>query len=161
MKTLITVLAFLTIALSTTSLLAATANKPVTADMCSMIEGQMLYEVPLNSHVKKGQLVEQVDPSIYKDAMKSDVAAINYDKLLYKADSKLYKTHSVSLVALLAAKENYQKALETFNEDNITFKHCSIYAPFAGTVTKITTYPGSGIGDGDLIMTIQKDTITS
>ena len=155
MKALI--LTFVTLALSTTSLLAATAAKPITADMQSALEGQIVYEVPLNAHVKKGQLVEQIDPSQYKDAIKSDAAVINYDKLLYNADSKLYKTHSVSLVAYLKAKENYQGAIEQFKEDNTTLNHCSIYSPFAGTVTEITTYPGSGIGDGHLIMTIVKN----
>ncbi|MCP4178591.1 MAG: hypothetical protein GY756_12570 [bacterium] len=155
MKTLVlTLAAITTLVLGTTSLLAAT---PVKANMESMIEGQMIYEVPLNSHVKKGQLVEEVDPSIYKDAVKNDIADINYNKVLYNADSKLYKTHSVSLETLLAAKKNYQLALDAFNKDSTTVKHCKVYAPFAGTATDITVYPGSGLGDGSLIMTIVKN----
>jgi len=126
-----------------------------------MIEGQMIYEVPLNSHVKKGQLVEEVDPAKYAGAVKSDIAVINYDKLLYNADSKLYKTHSVSLITLLGAKKNYESALEKMTEDNATLRHCKVYAPFAGTATDITVYPGSGLGDGSLIMTIVKNKATA
>jgi multidrug resistance efflux pump len=155
MKALI--LTFITIALSTTSLLAANIAKPITADMQSMIEGQIAYEVPLNAHVKKGELVERVDTTQYKATVKSDAAVINYDKTLYSENSKLYKTHSVSLIDYLKSKQNYEEAVEQFNEDKAILAHCSIYAPFAGTVTEITTYPRSGIGDGSLIMTIQKD----
>ncbi|MCP4178590.1 MAG: hypothetical protein GY756_12565 [bacterium] len=162
MKTLtITIITMITIALSTTSLLAATANKPIKANMESMIEGQMIYEVPLNSHVKKGQLVEEVDPSQYKEEVKSDIAIINYDTLLYKADTKLYKSRSVSLVTMLGAKRNYEEALQALHEAQTTIRHCKVYAPFAGTVSYINVYPGSGLGDGNLIMTIQKDKIVS
>ncbi|HJO92600.1 MAG TPA: hypothetical protein QF753_04300 [Victivallales bacterium] len=154
MKTLIlTIASIAAIILCTTSLFAAA---PVKANMESMIEGQMVYEVPLNTHVKKGQLVEEVDPSQYKEEVKSDIAIINYDTLLYKADSKLYKTRSISLETMLGAKRNYEEALQAFNEAQTTIKHCKVYAPFAGTVSYINVYPGSGLGDGNLIMTITK-----
>ncbi len=120
-------LTFVTIALSTTSLLAATTSMPVKADMQSMIEGQIVYEVPLNSHVKKGQLVEEVDPAEYKADLESDAAIINYNNIAYKTDLKLYKTRSVSLADLLLHKEDLEKALAQYQADLAILKHCKIY----------------------------------
>ncbi|HJO93313.1 MAG TPA: hypothetical protein QF753_07930 [Victivallales bacterium] len=130
--------------------------KPVVAQMASMIEGQIVYEVPLNSHVKKGQLVEEVDPAQYKGAVEKDIADIDYYKKVYGADSKLYRTRSVSLITLLKSKEQIEDAVANYREDQAILTHCYIYSPFNGKVTKVITYAGSGIGDGSLIMEITK-----
>ncbi|MCP4180416.1 MAG: hypothetical protein GY756_21860 [bacterium] len=151
MKKLIIVL-FATV-ITTGSLFAA----PIKASMQSMIEGQIVYEVPLNSHVKKGQLVEKVDIREYHAAVLQDQAAINFYKEVYKADKSLAKTHSVSRVEYLKSKYDLLKAMEQKKSDEAIESHCCIYAPFSGKVTKVTTYVGSGIGDGSLIMEITKD----
>ncbi|HJO94861.1 MAG TPA: hypothetical protein QF753_15795 [Victivallales bacterium] len=150
MKTL--VLTLTALALGTTCLYA----KPAVAHMQSMIEGQIVYEAPLGAHVKKGQLVEAVDPTQYKADILSDDAAINYDNIEYKANAKLYTTRSVSLATKLNSKRDLQVAIAKKVGDEATLKHCKIYAPFDGTITKIDVYTGSGVGDGNDIMLITK-----
>ncbi|MCP4180413.1 MAG: hypothetical protein GY756_21845 [bacterium] len=148
-----TVIALLIVALSATCLYA----KPIVAQMTSMIEGQIVFEVPLNSQVKKGQLVEEVDPRQYQANVLDDQAAVNFYKDVYNADSKLVKENSVSLVSYLKSKYNLENYIEHEKRDEAIESHCYIYAPFNGKVTKIITYAGSGIGDGNLIMEITKD----
>ncbi|HJO93309.1 MAG TPA: hypothetical protein QF753_07910 [Victivallales bacterium] len=150
MKIIIVLLTFLSV---TTCMYA----KPVVAQMESMIEGQMVYEVPLNSQVKKGQLVEKVDTAQYKGKVEKDLDDIAYYKKLYGVNSRLYRTRSVSLITLLKSKEQIGDAVANYREDRALLDHCKIYAPFNGKVTKIIAYPGSGIGDGNLIMEITKN----
>jgi multidrug resistance efflux pump len=147
------IIAMFATVITTGSLLAA----PIKANMQSMIEGQIVYEVPLNSHVKKGQLIEKVDTREYRATILKDQAALNYYKDVYKADKSLAKTHSISKVEYLKSKYDILNALEQKKLDQVVESHCYIYAPFNGKITKITTYPGSGIGDGSLIMEITKD----
>jgi multidrug resistance efflux pump len=132
-------------------------SKPIVAQMNSMIEGQIVYEVPLGSHVKKGQVVEEVDPREYQANILKDLSAITYFSELFKSDSRLIKTHSIAYCDYLLSQYNYRAALSSYQQDKAILDHCKIYSPFNGYVSKITTYPGSGIGDGSLIMNITKD----
>jgi membrane fusion protein, multidrug efflux system len=132
------------------------AGTPIIAQMNSMVEGQIVYEVALGAHVKKGQLVEAIDTTACHAQVMSDLAEVDYVQQLYVASKTLIKTHSISMKDFLGSKRDYAVAVEKYVVDRNTEKHCKIYAPFDGVVTSITTYPGSGIGDGNLIMTIQK-----
>ena len=157
MKTsLVTLLAFTFIGTCLFASSRQVTGKPVVAQMVSMIEGQIQYEAPLNSEVKKGQLVEKVDTAQYEAQVDADQAAIDYCKLIYNADGDLVKTHSISKLDYFTAKKNLRTAIDTQKTDRAILEHCSIYSPFDGIVTDITTYAGSGIGDGNLIMEITK-----
>jgi multidrug resistance efflux pump len=136
---------------------SAVNQKAIVAKVCSMIEGQMIFEVPLGSHVTKRQLVEEVDPKAYHAKVLEDSANISLCKELFKEASQQIKGHAISKEDFVSAKCNLTTALEQYKIDRELEKHCKVYAPFDGVVTSITTYPGSGMGDGNTIMTIQKD----
>ncbi|MCP4180551.1 MAG: hypothetical protein GY756_22540 [bacterium] len=123
--------------------------------MQSSLEGQMIYEVPLGAHVKKGQLVEQINPTEYKNQLKIDAAKYKDAKDYYDSIKPLVHT-TVSMGDYIHDKWVYKEALSQYKKDEETIKHTKIYAPFDGVVTKINVYPGSGIGDGNDIMTITK-----
>lgn len=132
------------------------AQKPVVANMQSMIEGQIVYEVPLGTYVKKGQLVEEVDPTAFHAQVEADQANVDYCKRIYNDAQKMYETKSIATETYYSDKNDLIAAMEKYRIDKSKEDHCKIFAPFNGTVTKITTYPGSGIGDGSLIMQIIK-----
>ena len=67
--------------------------KPVVAQMNSMIEGQMKYEVALGSHVKKWQLVEEVDSTAYHANVLTDMAKIDLCRELYNESSAQLNAH--------------------------------------------------------------------
>ncbi|HJO94603.1 MAG TPA: hypothetical protein QF753_14490 [Victivallales bacterium] len=145
------ILVFIAGMISTTQLLA----QPITANMESSIEGQMTYEVPLGAHVKKGQLVEEIDPTEYKEQLLIDAANYEDQKGLFKSDKKLVKV-TVPFSIYCHDKYVFLEALHQYKKDKEVLKHCKIYAPFDGVVTQINVYPGSGIGDGQTIMVITK-----
>jgi multidrug resistance efflux pump len=145
------ILVFITFALSTISLVA----EPVTAAMQSSIEGQMIYEVPLGAHVKKGQLLEAIDPTEYQEQLLIDTAIYEDQKGLFDSDKKLLRK-TVPYAIYSHDKYLYLEALHQYIKDKEVLKHTKIYAPFDGIVSKIYVYPGSGIGDGSDIMRITK-----
>ncbi|HJO93310.1 MAG TPA: hypothetical protein QF753_07915 [Victivallales bacterium] len=150
MKTFIILITFL----STATCMYA---KPIIDQMISKVEGQIIYEIPLHSHVKKGQLVEEVNSGNMRETVDKDTIDILYNKKLYDVDYKLYNTHSISYLDMQKTKEALEDSAATYWQDKSLLKQCKIYAPFDGKVTKIVTYSGCDIGDGNLIMEIQKD----
>lgn len=132
------------------------AQKKVVANMQSMIEGQIVFEVLLGSHVKKGEMVEEIDPTGLDAQVALDHSNLDYCKHIYDDAKNMKSTNSIATETYLSDKNSYIAAFEQYVIDKVRAEHCRIYSPFNGIVTKITTYPGSGISDGSLIMQITK-----
>ncbi|MCP4180397.1 MAG: hypothetical protein GY756_21765 [bacterium] len=133
----------------------AYAAEPVTATIQSAIEGNIIYEVPLGVHVKKGQLVEQVDPSEYQYQLEKDIAGYKDKKDYFDSLKTLYK-NSVSRLDYINDKYLYIEAFYQCNIDKARLGHTKTYAPFDGIITKVYVPRGSGVGDGNDIMVITK-----
>ncbi|MCP4180552.1 MAG: hypothetical protein GY756_22545 [bacterium] len=151
LKPITLILMFITFALSAISL----AAEPITATMESSIEGQIIFEEPLGAHVKKGQLVEQVNPTEYKFQLETDIGKYKDAKGYYDSLKPLVK-NSVSRLDYIHDKYLYIEALYQCNIDKAIIERTKIYAPFDGIITKIYVYQGSGVGDGNDIMIITK-----
>ncbi|MCP4180396.1 MAG: hypothetical protein GY756_21760 [bacterium] len=145
------ILLFFTFILSSIVFAAA----PETVTMQSSLEGQIIYEAPLGSYVKKRQLVEQVDPTEWENQLKIDAAKYINGKGFYDSIKTLVPK-TISVGEYTDYKFKGEEALAQYKKDKITLKHTKIYAPFDGIISKIYVYPGSGIGDGNDIMTITK-----
>lgn len=158
MKTIIIIFCVTTLSIvyAVTTRLYHKRTKPVVAQMVSMIEGQICYEVPLGERVKKGELVEKLDTRAAHAQVLSDISDIIYSKRIYNDAYQMVQSQSISTEEFCDDKYKFEKAIEQYKIDKDIEKHCSIYAPFDGTVTKVVNYPGSGVGDGNEILEITK-----
>ncbi|MCP4180377.1 MAG: hypothetical protein GY756_21660 [bacterium] len=117
-------------------------------------EGVLVLDTHLGQHVKKGQLLFHIDPTLNKMLALEAKSTLAVAKNTYARDKKLSKTHIVSPEALEAAKDAYIQAYAGYESALYNLKRNYNYAPFAGTVTKVDFYNGSAVSDAGEVMQV-------
>ena len=126
-----------------------TLNAVVSVDVGSQISGKILtLKADFNSPVKNGEIIAEIDTSIYKasvDEAKGDLAnakaALDLTQITLKRERDLIARHAGPQVDLDTADAEYRKAEATvaikqalLEKANADLDHCRIVAPVDGIV---------------------------
>jgi macrolide-specific efflux system membrane fusion protein len=148
-----------------------TINPKNSVEVGAQVSGQLevLY-VEVGDIVNKGDLLGQIDVTVFKAKVDQTKAQLKYQEaqlkekeaqfelsnILYKRQTDLYAQDATSLEVLQNAKLNYDSALaqiemikaqieqtqSSIQADEANLKYTSIYAPMSGTVVSITAKQG-------------------
>ena len=140
-------------------------------DVGAQVSGQIqVLHVELGSHVKKGDLVAEIDPRTHLSRVEADKATLaNLEATLaerkanleqaqrnYKRDASLRKQNAASELAAQTTETAYKvaqaqiKAVEaqinqakaTLNSNELNLSYTKIYAPISGTVVTLAVKEG-------------------
>jgi len=112
-------------------------------------KGMVITKVHLGEMVKKGQLLYTLELTPFKIQEDIDTNDLFYADLIYKRDVKLHNKHALSFKDLWSAKTAYLTAVAKLKTQQLKIKRFDAKAPFDGEVTKIETYTGSAVPDGE------------
>ena len=126
------------------------------ASIASLYKGVVELHVMLGERVKKGQLLFELNQDILKVQKKYYAYKVKFTKEVLEGAKKLVKIHSLPVDDLQQSIRDYLIAKSSYDLVGYNIKASKYYAPFAGTVTKIIRYDGSGLGDSDNEIEITK-----
>ncbi|MGG7034796.1 MAG: efflux RND transporter periplasmic adaptor subunit [Flavobacterium sp.] len=104
--------------------------------------------------VKKGQLMFQIMPLLYKAELQKAQAEANFAEIEYKNTKSLTDTKVVSPNELAMAKAKLDKAKAELSLAQVHLGFTQIRAPFDGIMDRFQVRLGSLVDEGDLISTL-------
>lgn len=104
--------------------------------------------------IKKGQMMFQILPLMYKAELQKAQAEANFAEIEYLNTKKLADSNVVSANELALAKAKYDKALAELSVAQVHLGFTEIKAPFDGIMDKFYVRLGSLVEDGDLLTTL-------
>lgn len=104
--------------------------------------------------VKKGQLMFQIMPLLYKAELQKAQAEANFAEIEYKNTKSLSDTKIVSPNELAMAKAKLDKAKAELSLAQVHLSFTEIRAPFDGIMDRFQVRLGSLVNEGDLLTTL-------
>ncbi len=104
--------------------------------------------------VKKGQLMFQIMPMMYKAEVQKAQAEANFAEIEYKNTKALADNNVVSKNELALAKAKYDKAKAELSVAQVHLGFTEIRAPFSGIMDRFQVRLGSLVDEGDLLTTL-------
>lgn len=104
--------------------------------------------------VKKGQMMFQIMPLIYKAELMKAEAEADFVKIEFENTKSLADKNVVSKNELALAKAKYSKALAELELAKVHLGFTEIKAPFDGIMDKFYVRLGSLVNEGDLLSTL-------
>ncbi len=101
--------------------------------------------------VKKGQLMFQIMPMLYKAELKKAEAEAEFAKIEYLNTKSLADSNVVSANELAMAKAKYEKAKAELDLANVHLGFTEIKAPFDGIMDRFHVRLGSLLDEGELL----------
>ncbi len=114
---------------------------------------QKIY-VDEGQHVKKGQLMFQIMPMLYKAETQKAQAEANFAEIEYKNTKALADSKVVSPNELAMAKAKWDKAKAELALAQVHLGFTEIRAPFDGIMDRFQVRLGSLVDEGDLLTTL-------
>jgi membrane fusion protein, multidrug efflux system len=108
--------------------------------------------------VKKGQLMFQVMPMLYKAELQKAQAEANFVEIEYQNTAKLAESNIVAPNELALAKAKLEKAKAELALAQVHLSFTEIRAPFNGIMDRFQVRLGSLVDDGDLLTTLSDNT---
>jgi len=131
-------------------------------DICALANG-FLMDIPIKEGqmVKKGDVMFQIVPTLYKSRLDAEVAEVQLAQIEFDNTSRLYneKTPVVSQseVALYQAKLLKAQANAKKAEAELSF--ATVRAPFDGIVDRLLKQQGSKIKEEDALTTLSDNSV--
>ncbi|MCB0737274.1 MAG: efflux RND transporter periplasmic adaptor subunit [Bacteroidetes bacterium] len=116
---------------------------------------QTIY-VDEGQYVKKGQLMFQIMPLIYRAEVQKAEAEADFARIEYLNTKSLADSNIVSKNELALAKAKYDKALAEVSYAKVHLSFTEIRAPFSGIMDRFHVRQGSLLEEGEL-MTVLSD----
>lgn len=104
--------------------------------------------------VKKGQLMFQIMPMLYKAELQKAQAEANFVEIEYQNTAKLAESNVVAPNELALAKAKLQKAKAELALAQVHLGFTEIRAPFSGIMDRFYVRLGSLVDEGDLLTTL-------
>lgn len=104
--------------------------------------------------VKKGQLLFQILPTLYRAELAKEQAEADHATIEYRNTKTLADSNVVSKNELLLAKAKMDKALAKVQIAKVHLGFTEIRAPFDGIIDRFQVRMGSLLDDGDLITSL-------
>jgi len=114
---------------------------------------QNIY-VDEGQHVKKGQLMFQIMPLLYKAELQKAQAEASFAQIEYQNTKSLTDQKIVSPNELAMAKAKYDKAKAELSLAQVHLGFTEIRAPFDGIMDRFQVRLGSLVNEGDLLTTL-------
>ncbi|UXP34186.1 efflux RND transporter periplasmic adaptor subunit [Reichenbachiella agarivorans] len=114
---------------------------------------QDLY-VDEGQFVKRGKLMFQIMPKLYKAEKKKAEAEANYAEIEYLNTKNLFESNVVGQNELALAKAKYDRALAELSLAQVHVGFTEIRAPFDGIMDRLQVRLGSLVNEGDLLTTL-------
>ena len=105
-------------------------------------------------HVRQGQLMFQIKPTVYQAELKKSQAEANYVGLEYQNTKKLADKNIVSGSELAMAQAKYDKANADVSLAQTHLQFTTVRAPFSGIMDHFQGRLGSLVDEGDLLTTL-------
>lgn len=115
------------------------------------LEGSFVDE---GQHVKKGQLLFKIMPTIYGAEQDKAAAEVNFTEIEYRNTKRLADSNVVAPNELAMAKAKLRKAKAELALSKAHLQFTEIRAPFDGIIDRLQARLGSLIDEGDLITTL-------
>lgn len=104
--------------------------------------------------VKKGQLMFQIMPMLYKAEMQKAKAEVNFAEIEYKNTKQLADSNIVAPNELALAKAKFDKANAELALAEVHLSFTEIRAPFDGIMDRFQVRLGSLLDEGDLLTSL-------
>lgn len=104
--------------------------------------------------VKKGQLMFQIMPMLYKAELQKAQAEANFVEIEYQNTAKLAESNVVAPNELALAKAKLEKAKAELALAQVHLGFTEIRAPFSGIMDRFHVRLGSLVDEGDLLTTL-------
>lgn len=123
------------------------ANK--TIQLSFQVSGTVL-QIPVEAgqYVKKGQLIAEVDPTVYKSQYEAQLAQAKLAKESYERILTVFNKGSIAEIKMLEAKSQYEQAKAAATAIYQNIPHCKLYAPQSGYVGAKKIEAGATAGPG-------------
>ena len=105
-------------------------------------------------HVRQGQIMFQIKPTIYQAELKKSQAEANYVGLEYQNTKKLADKNIVSGSELALAQAKADKANADVSLARTHLQFTTVRAPFSGIMDHFRSQLGSLVDEGDLLTTL-------
>ncbi|MCB2377729.1 efflux RND transporter periplasmic adaptor subunit [Hymenobacter sp. BT635] len=105
-------------------------------------------------HVRQGQLMFQIKPTVYQAELKKSQAEASYVGLEYQNTKKLADKNIVSGSELALAQAKYDKARAEVSLARTHLQFTTVRAPFSGIMDHFQGRLGSLVDEGDLLTTL-------
>lgn len=106
---------------------------------------------------KKGRLMFQIMPMIYKAEFQKAKAEANYAEIEYQNTKQLFDKNVVSENELAMVKAKWEKAKAELSLTEVHLGFTQIRAPFDGIINRFQVRQGSLLEDGDLLTTLSNN----
>ncbi len=127
------------------------------------LSGGYLEAIPIKEGqaVKKGDLMFQVVPTLYRAKLEAEEAKVQLARYEYENTENLanVKLQAVSPRAVLLAKARLAEAEAKRKEAEAELKFATIRAPFDGIVDRLHEQQGSLIKEGDILTTLSDNSV--
>ncbi|MEL4307384.1 efflux RND transporter periplasmic adaptor subunit [Joostella sp. CR20] len=114
---------------------------------------QKIY-VDEGQHVKKGDLLFQIMPTLYEAELEKAKAEANFAEIEYKNTKNLADNDIVAPNELAMAKAKFDKAKAELALSNVHLQFTEIRAPYDGIIDRFHVREGSLIDEGELLSSL-------
>ncbi len=104
--------------------------------------------------IRKGQMMFQIMPLIYKAEMQKAQAEADFVGIEYQNTKSLFESNVVSKNELALAKAKLDKAIAELELAKVHLSFTAIKAPFSGIMDHFSVRLGSLVNEGDLLTTL-------
>ncbi|GLB49669.1 hemolysin D [Neptunitalea sp. Y10] len=105
-------------------------------------------------HVKKGQLLFKIMPSLYEAELQRAQAEADFAKIEYENTKKLADSNVVAPNELAMAKAKFDKANAELSLSQVHLQFTEIRAPFDGIIDRFHVRLGSLVDEGELLSSL-------
>ncbi|OBX11914.1 membrane protein [Gallibacterium salpingitidis] len=138
--------------INSTALIRPNQGAMLSAQSTGMIQN---VNIKSGQHVKKGQVLVELDNSVEKANLIASEAKLPAAKLTYQRYLSLAKTNSVSKTELDNAKATYENLVATINALKATIERRQIIAPFDGEAGIVKVNVGEYVTAGTEIVRVE------
>jgi len=105
-------------------------------------------------HVKKGQVLFQIMPTLYQAELQKAQAEVSLAEIEYQNTKRLTDSSIVSPNELKMARARLEKAKAELALNRVHLQFTQITAPFDGIIDRFLVRPGSLVDEGDLLTSL-------
>ncbi|WP_221392506.1 efflux RND transporter periplasmic adaptor subunit [Dyadobacter sp. NIV53] len=120
-----------------------------TIDLSFQVAGTIL-RIPVESgqFVKKGQLIAEVDETVYRDQYNAQLAQAQLAEDTYRRILEVFKKGSIAEIKMVEARSNFEQAGAVAKATYQNIAHTKLYAPQSGYIANKLIEAGATSGPG-------------
>lgn len=134
---------------------SSTIEASKSVNLSFQVAGTVLQiPVEVGQYVKKGQLIAEIDQTVYNSQYQAQMAQVRLAKENYDRVQTVYNKGSIAEIKMLDAKANYEQALAASKGVYQNIAHTKLYAPQSGYVGSKQMEVGTTAAPGMPVVTL-------